>query len=143
MKPTVRADSLVTLNYRLATADGVELVSTFDAFPATLQLGAGELAPPLEACLIGMEAGRREVFHLPPGQGFGERNPDLLQRLPRSQVPAGQIPEVGSPIQFPGPGSSSLTALVRDLDEAFVLVDFNHPLAGSAVCFEAEIVGVL
>jgi len=47
MSETVRAGNLITLHYRVATGDDTELVSTFGSTPATLQLGSGELAPPL------------------------------------------------------------------------------------------------
>jgi FKBP-type peptidyl-prolyl cis-trans isomerase SlpA len=52
MSEVVKEHSLLTLHYRLALADDTELVSTFGAKPATLQLGSGELAPVLERCLI-------------------------------------------------------------------------------------------
>jgi FKBP-type peptidyl-prolyl cis-trans isomerase SlpA len=32
---------------------------------------------------------------------------------------------------------------VRELDENEALIDFNHPLAGKAVRFEVEVVGIL
>ena len=83
MSERVKPDSFVTLHYRLATADDIELVSTFDASPATLQLGSGELAPPLEACLVDLPVGARYVFLLEPEQAFGPHNPQLVQRLAR------------------------------------------------------------
>ena len=61
MNDRVKADSLVTLHYRLATADDTDLVSTFAGNPSTLQLGNGELAPTLEACLDGLPVGGGEV----------------------------------------------------------------------------------
>ena len=50
MSERVKADSLITLHYRIASSDGIEFVGTFDSTPATLLLGSGELAPPLERC---------------------------------------------------------------------------------------------
>ena len=96
MTDTVKPDSLVTLHYRLATGDDVELVSTFGASPATLQLGSGELAPPLEACIVGLPVGERHVFLLEPEQAFGTHNPQLVQRMPRTELPAGGKIEVHS-----------------------------------------------
>jgi FKBP-type peptidyl-prolyl cis-trans isomerase SlpA len=142
MTERVRPDSLVTLHYRLATADDTPLVSTFDASPATLQLGGGELAPPLEACLDGLPVGERHVFLLEPEQAFGPHNPDLVQRLARADLPAGDI-GVMSMVEFAGPDGGRFTGLVRELDTESALLDFNHPLAGKAVRFEVEVVGVL
>jgi hypothetical protein len=46
--PIVTESAYLTLHYRLATADGTDIVTTFGATPATLMLGQGQLAPFLE-----------------------------------------------------------------------------------------------
>ena len=63
MSEVVKENSLLTLHYRLALADDTELVSTFGSTPATLQLGSGELAPPLERCLEGIEPEALPIDH--------------------------------------------------------------------------------
>lgn len=143
MTERVKADSLVTLHYRLATSDDVALVSTFDGTPATLQLGNGELVPTLEACLEGLPVGEHHTFLLEPEQAFGPHNPDLVQRLARADLPGEGNVEVFGMIEFSGPDRMRITGLVRELDADSALIDFNHPLAGRDVRFEVEIVGIL
>lgn len=143
MSETVRADSLLTLHYRLALADDYELVSTFGGKPATLQLGSGELAPVLERCLIDLPVGERTVFLLEPKQAFGPHNPQLMQRFARGELPqAGELQEMAL-IEFKAPNGAAYTGLVRELGDDDVLVDFNHPLAGKAIRFEVEVIGIL
>src|SRR6202051_4506806 len=77
----VTPGSHVTLHYQLRLADGAEVMNTFADKPATLLLGAGQLAPPLENILLGLKVGHHSTFQLAPGQAFGPRNPDLLQRV--------------------------------------------------------------
>jgi FKBP-type peptidyl-prolyl cis-trans isomerase SlpA len=132
----------VTLHYRLATGDDVALVSTFDGTPATLQLGNGELAPTLEACLTGLAAGERHVFLLESEQAFGPRSPELVQRFARADLPQDEL-EPMAMIEFSGPDGLSITGMLRELDADSALIDFNHPLAGQRVRFEVEIVGIL
>ncbi|MCF8149848.1 MAG: FKBP-type peptidyl-prolyl cis-trans isomerase [Burkholderiaceae bacterium] len=143
MSETVHAGNLITLHYRVATADDTELVSTFGSTPATLQLGNGELAPPLEHCLIGITVGERHVFLLEAEQAFGSHNPQLTQRMPRSDLPPASSPELHGLIEFSAPSGDKFTGIVRELDDEAVLVDFNHPLAGKSVRFEVEIIGIL
>ena len=143
MTETVRAGNLITLHYRLATGDDTELVSTFGSTPATLQLGNGELAPPLEHCLIGINVGERHVFLLEADQAFGSHNPQLTQRMARTALPPDSSPELHGLIQFAAPNGDKFTGIVRELDDEAVLVDFNHPLAGKPVRFEVEIIGIL
>jgi FKBP-type peptidyl-prolyl cis-trans isomerase SlpA len=143
MAGTVEANSLLTLHYRIALADDTELLSTFGATPATLQLGGGELAPTLERCLHGLPEGERHVFLLEPHQAFGEYHPELVLRQARATLPAEPELEVMSMIEFAAPDGSKHAGLVRELDEAFALVDLNHPLAGKNIRFEVEVIGIL
>ncbi len=143
MSQRVRADSLVTLHYRLATDDGREMVSTFGTAPATLQLGNGELAPSLEACLVGLAIDEHQIFALGAAQAFGERRPQLVRRLPRSELPGDGPVEAGDVVEIPAPDGAILAGRVCEVDETSARVDFNHPLAGRAIRFEAHIVGVL
>jgi len=141
--PTVQPDSFITLHYRLAAADGEEFVSTFDMSPATLQMGSGQLAAPLEARLLGLAAGAERVFELPPAEAFGERNPLLVERIARSALP----PEIelvpNSLVEFSAPDGGAFAGFLRELDAETALFDFNHPLAGRAIRFEVRLIGVL
>jgi FKBP-type peptidyl-prolyl cis-trans isomerase SlpA len=144
MTDRVRLDSLVTLNYRVATSDDTELVSTFGSTPATLQLGSGELAPTLEACLEDLPVGERHVFLLEPGQAFGPHNPELLKRIALAELPdGGAKAEPFGVVQFEAPNGAKFAGVVRELDADSALIDFNHPLAGKSIRFEVEVIGIL
>jgi FKBP-type peptidyl-prolyl cis-trans isomerase SlpA len=145
---TVQPGSFLTLHYRLAGPDGGDVVSTFGDKPATLSLGAGQLAPAIEALLIGLPEGAQRSFELPAGAAFGERNPDLLQRVSRRMLSELGDPQaeyaVGEVLQFPTPdGQGSYAGVVREIGDDWLLFDFNHPLAGRAVRFEVQLLGVL
>ena len=110
-------------------------------------MGFGQLAEPLELCLLGLAQGSRAAFDLEPSAGFGERNPALLQRLTRAALkanaPEDTTWEVGDLVDFPAPDGSRYTGVLKELDERSALFDFNHPLAGHRVCFEVQIIAVL
>lgn len=144
----VQRGSFLTLHYRLAGADGRVVVDTFAAQPATLSLGQGQLAPAMESRLVGLAEGARAVFELSPGEAFGERNPQRVQRIPRRLLDELGDPEarytVGDVVSFPAPdGQGAFAGTVHEVGDDWLLLDFNHPLAGRAVTFEVQIVGVL
>jgi len=143
MAANVDATSLLTLHYRIALADDTELLSTFDATPATLQLGSGELAPTLERCLHGLPVGERHVFLLEPHQAFGDYHDELVVRRARASLPAEPELEVMAMIEFQALDGSKHAGLVRELDAEFALIDLNHPLAGKSIRFEVEVIGIL
>jgi FKBP-type peptidyl-prolyl cis-trans isomerase SlpA len=145
---TIQPGAFLTLHYRLAGPDGADVVSTFDGKPATLTLGAGQLSPAIEARLLGLAEGSRSAFTLAEGEAFGPRNPDMVQRLKRQVLDEMGDPQaeyaVGEVVEFPTPDNTGRFAgVVRALGEGWIEFDFNHPLAGKAVTFEVQVIGVL
>jgi FKBP-type peptidyl-prolyl cis-trans isomerase SlpA len=148
--PVIKASSFLTLHYRMAGPDGVDIINTFGGKPATLSLGAGQLSPTIEQHLLGMSEGTQTTFELPAGAAFGERNADLMQWVARKLLnelgDADEAYKVGDVVQFPTPDGAGQYAgsvvQVNGQSDA-VQFDFNHPLAGQPVTFEAQIIGVL
>lgn len=144
----VVSDSHLTLHYRIVLSDpSAEVFSTFGDKPATLQLGVGQLAEPLERCLLGLCEGELRSFSLAPDAAFGQRNPQLVQRLSRAvfdrHVTAETEYQPGDLVELPAPGGGRYAGVLKAIDADHVLFDFNHPLAGQSIRFDVEILGVL
>lgn len=147
MENMVTATSYLTLNYRLAFKEGEDIVSTFNETPATLQLGGGQLAPFLEACLLDLPTGAHRVFELEPEQAFGLRQENLIQHVSKETLrrnsELGEVYNVGDLVEFNAPSGGRFAGVLLSLDEAGAMFDFNHPLAGKIMVFEVEIIGIL
>ena len=144
----VQPGSFLTLHYRLAGPDGADVVNTFADKPATLSLGTGQLAPAIEAQLMGLAEGAQTSFDLPAGTAFGPRNPDMLQRVKLALLHEMGDPQeqygLGDVVEFPTPdGDGRYAGVVREVGPDWLLFDFNHPLAGQPVRFEVKLLGVL
>ena len=140
----VAAGDTLQLRYALRPRGGDDLVSNFDdAEPETVTLGDGTLAPMLEQWLIDLVPGERHVFLLDPWQAFGESQPDLIQTLPRSDLPADMAFEIDQLFEFAMPNGQTLAGHILEIGGEAVKVDFNHPLAGLFIEFEVEIVRIL
>jgi FKBP-type peptidyl-prolyl cis-trans isomerase SlpA len=149
MKP-IGPGSHVTLHYRLAVFDAGEereLISTFDAQPATLQIGGGQLAPTIEQRLLGMAEGERAEFDLTPAEAYGERRAELVRTLTRAAFDANAEPdteyEAGDVVAFRMPDGASFAGVLKACDAERVVVDFNHPLAGLPLRFSVQVIGVI
>ncbi len=123
----IHSGSFLTLHYRLAGPDGAAVVDTFAGPPATLSLGNGELAPAMEARLIGLREGARQSFELTAGEAFGARNPEMLQRVKLALLHELGDPDaqygVGDVVQFPTPdGRSTYAGVERELGSDGLLV---------------------
>ncbi|MES2296933.1 MAG: FKBP-type peptidyl-prolyl cis-trans isomerase [Pseudomonadota bacterium] len=143
----VTESAYLTLHYRLASAEGTDLITTFAGNPATLMLGQGQLAPFLEACLLGMAEGAHQTFELTPAQGFGERNPELVRPVSRATLDQNSAPDaaykVGDLVDFAAPGGGRFSGVLREMRDDEVIFDFNHPLAGQHLQFEVKLISVL
>ena len=145
--PVVTEGAFLTLHYRLSSADGRDIVTTFNDTPATLQLGGGQLAPSLEARLMGLREGTQHIFELGPDEAFGPRNAELLQRVSletlRKHSNADENYSVGDLVDFAAPGGGRFAGVLLEMGEVDALFDFNHPLAGQPVRFEVRIIGIM
>lgn len=146
MSEKIKPDSLVTLHYRISVPHSERSqvrISTFESKPATLKLGRGELSPALEICLIGLPVGHRETFEMEPGDVFGERSDNLIERFARADLPDDVELKANTVVEFIGEDGSKFPGLVTEVDDTSAVIDFNHPLAGQAISFEVEIIGVV
>jgi len=138
---TLSIGDQVTLHYRL-TCNGEEIVNTFADQPETFHIGGGDIDPRLECLLTGLHVGDHRTFELEPGTAFGSHQPGMVHDLPRADFTAGQVLVPGHDVAFTLPNGQTLHGIIRNIDDAMVRVDFNHPLAGLAVEFEVKILAV-
>ncbi len=151
MKAFVRPDSYLTLHYRIelvsGPAAGSVFANTFDGRPATLQMGSGQWAPGMEEALVGREEGAQFSFELPAAQAYGDRNPDLLQRVTLAMLEANSEPgtmyQPGDIVEFSAPNGGRYSGVFKELGDTWALFDFNHPLAGTDVRIAVSLLGVL
>ena len=94
----------------------------------------GELAPAIEARLLGLRRRRaRDASSCAAGEAFGERNPELLQRVKRcAAARAGRrrrrATRVGDVVQFPTPdGQGRYAGVVREVRRRLAAVRLQPP----------------
>ena len=143
MKYPISPASTVTLHLSLTLEDGTVAESTFEDEPLTLTMGDGSLAGGLELGLYGLRPGDTQRLELYPEQAFGLRDPGKVHQLPRADFAAEMVLEPGLVIGFNTPGGEELSGTILAFDDATVEVDFNHPLAGRVIVFDAEIIAVV
>ena len=132
----------VKLHFALKFEDGETVDTTFDKEPATLEIGDENLPENFEAYLMGLKAGDRETFEVPPENAFGQHNPSNVQTFKRHEFSADMVLEPGVMISFADARQSELPGVVSRVEGDQVDVDFNHPLAGRTLVFEVEIIDV-
>jgi len=147
MKNIVKNDSFLTLHYRLSFVDGKDIANTFTDKPATVLMGGGQFAPGLEKTLFGMAEGEQKTVTLSPEDGFGIRNPDMVQKISLQTLQQNSDPEndftVGDMVEFDAPHGGKYAGVLQSMDETGAWFDFNHPLAGKEIVFEVKLISIL
>ena len=138
---SIKKDSVVTFNYTLKDDAGAEIDSSAPGEPLAYLHGHGNLVPGLERELEGKNAGDKLTVKVAPADGYGERNKDLIQKIPRRSLKGINQITVGMRLQAQtpeGPRPVVVTAVTGDM----VTIDGNHPLAGQNLNFDIELVEV-
>lgn len=138
----VAPQKVVTIEYELTDSGGEVLDSSKGHGPLSYLHGAGMLLPALEGALADKAPGARVRAVLSPGEGYGERDEDLCQTMPRERFSADAPIEVG--MRFQGrleDGQERVFTVVEVSGEA-VTIDANHPLAGMTLNFAVEVLEV-
>jgi FKBP-type peptidyl-prolyl cis-trans isomerase SlyD len=137
------ADGLiVSLDYTLRLEDDEVIDSSEGRSPLEYMQGQNQIVPGLEKALYGMAVGEKKHVVVEPAEGYGERNPDANQVIPRDAFQRDAELEVGMPVQVSDGSGRRATAFVADVSPETVKLDFNHPLAGETLYFQVEIAGL-
>ena len=103
--------------------------------------GHGNLIPGLESELDGKSVGDKFAVRVEPDQGYGEHNEDMIQMVPRSQLPEDVDIQPGMQFHAEGPGGMLVVTVVA-VEGDQVKLDGNHQLAGMHLNFDVEVMEV-
>ena len=125
-----------------------ELVEQTDkSNPLTFLVGVGTMIPGFEEQLVGKEPGDKYDITVQPEDAYGESDPQAIVDLPKDVFKVnGELQEdllvEGNVIPLQDQNGSPLQAVVLEVGEDTVKMDFNHMLAGKTLHFSGEVVEV-
>jgi FKBP-type peptidyl-prolyl cis-trans isomerase 2 len=108
--------------------------------PLEFEVGAGQIIPGFENAVMGMEKGEEKEFKLDPSDAYGDRNPQLVQKIPKDQLP--KEVESGMMLVVGLPNGAQIPVKVTEVTDEWVTIDMNHPLAGENLNFKIKVVDV-
>lgn len=135
-------DCVVSIEFQLTNTAGLVLGSATAAEPLEYLHGAVGILPSLERALTGKAPGDTFDVTIPPDQGFGERQPRLVEVVPRSRWSNAEQLVVGASVDRVDESGGKQSFRIRALDAETVTVDGNHPLAGETLRFTGKILDV-
>ena len=133
----VAQDKVVSFLYTLRVAGEV-----IDEGDLTYIHGHEQIVAGLEEALLGQASGAKMKVSVPPAKGYGERDPERVQAVPRSAFPADAPLSVGVQLHAEDEDGNPLDMTVLAMGDKEVTLDFNHPLAGSTLDFEIAVTAI-
>lgn len=137
-----KAGDRVKIHYTGTLDDGSQFDSSAGRDPLEFELGSGQVIPGVENAVEGMSEGDSKNIRLEPDDAYGPRYDQLIQEVPRSELPDELSPQEGMALQGKSPDGSVTQFTVTAVTDETVTVDANHPLAGQALSFEIELVKI-
>lgn len=126
------------------TEDGSVFDSSREREPLEFTLGEGQLIPGFEQAVVGMEAGDNTTVEIESDDAYGERREDLELEVSKSDLPDNIDPEVGMQLQMQQQENGrAIPVQITAVEDDFVQLDANHPLAGKDLTFDIELLEVV
>ena len=129
----VESGNTVKVHYTGKFEDGSVFDSSISNEPISFQIGSKQVIPGFENALLGMTVGESKTVTLTPEEGYGTTRQEMIQEVQRAFVP-GDVTEGAQLTSTTDQGVYN--AIVLEVKDETVLLDFNHPLAGKSLVFE-------
>ena len=138
-------NSTVTLAFIGKLDNGEIFISVDEDKPLSTEVGGSDLPPTVEQELLKMTVGESRKIRVPPEEGFGPRQKDLLQTIDNQTMIDTLQPKPGMvlSLRIDKDGTEQkVPATVISIEGSQVTVDYNHPLAGHHLTYELKLLGV-
>ena len=138
---SVQQGVLVSIEYTLTDEAGKLIESNVGKEQLTYIHGAGQIVPGLEKELAGMKIGEQKKIQVKPEEGYGLPDPNAVQEILKDKIPS-EAQQVGATLMTKGADGRSVPMRIQEVREKTVVVDFNHPLAGTILSFDVKVTDV-
>ncbi len=137
----IKNGDTVSVHYTGTLADGTVFDSSRDREPLEFVMGKQQLIAGFESAVMDKEAGDTVTVTIPPAEGYGDIDEELVFTVDRSHVPAHITPEVGMQLQLSS-DEGEMDVTIDAVNDEEIVLNANHPLAGKTLTFEIEIMKV-
>lgn len=124
------------------TVDGVVLEELTHEEAIEYLHGANNIVAGLESALEGKQAGARFQVDVKPADAHGEYDKSLIEEVPLEDIDDAEELEAGMLIDIFDDEGEMYEAIILDVTDKVVKIDFNHELAGKTLHYDVEILEV-
>lgn len=127
----------VKFDYTL-TIDGKVQDTSAGRGPLEYTHGAGQIIQGLEEELEQMNIGDKKTVHIKAEKAYGPVLQEAIKRVPKEAIMNADQLKVGDMVGASN-GGHTFRAVVKEITDKEITLDFNHPLAGKDLTFDVEL----
>lgn len=140
----VKKGDTVKVHYTGTLTDGSEFDSSYKRNePIQFQTGAGQMIPGFDEAIMGMTSGEKKNITIPSAMAYGEQIKENFLEVSKESFPPDFTFVEGEMVQGQTETGQPLQAIILEIKDNSVMLDFNHPLAGQDLEFDIELVEIL
>ena len=139
---TAKEGDTVKIDYTGSFDDGNVFDSSEKRDPIEFVVGEGKVIKGFDKAIVGMGIGEEKEVKIPPEEGYGVRDNQLIRAFPKDKLPADPEPKPGMILSLKAPNGQTILAKIDRIEAEEVFLDFNHPLSGKNLNFKLKLVEV-
>jgi len=139
----VKKGDTIRVHYTGKLENGQEFDSSLKRDPLQFEVGTGSMIKGFENAVVDLKPGDKKTVTIIPEEAYGERDENLLIKMPKKSVPEGVTPEVGMRLKLANQQGQAVPVVVTEVLDDSLRLDANHPLAGKILVFDIEVVEIL
>lgn len=143
----IEKGKLVSLTYDLHL-DGFEgelMESVNNENALVFIVGDGDLLESFEEKIMGLEIGDEFKFSLTMEEAYGDVEEDAFAEYPKDLLKPEEgetFPEIGDYIPMQDEEGNTFDGILAEIHDDYVIIDFNHPLAGEELFFTGKVIDI-
>lgn len=137
---TAQKGDYVEVHYTCQLKNGAEFDTSRDREPFLYQVGSGTVVEGFDNVVMGMAVGEKRSRTLSPEETYGEYDEEGMVTIPTAEGP--EDAEVGMKFMVEDEEGYGLPAIITDLNDEEMVLDFNHELASQTLDVEIEMLSL-
>ena len=138
----VKTGDTIKVHYHGTLNDGSIFDSSNGREPLEFEVGSGMVIPGFDIGVMDMVVGDKKTIHIPFMEAYGPSQPEMIMDFPRTQFPEDMVPEVGMQLQMSNQEGQNFPVCIVGVNDEFVKLDGNHPLAEKDLTFDLELIEI-
>jgi len=137
-----KTNDKVKVHYTGKLTSGEVFDSSEGREPLEFTVGGGQMIKGFDEAVNGMKLDEKKTVTIPSKEAYGDRRDDLIQDVPKDQLPDDMKPEVGQKLVATNDLGHQTYVSVTKVSDNAITVDANHDLAGHDLVFDIQLVGI-